>query len=171
MSMQGTHKARGKEWGLGHSSTGKKQVAVLLELTQGEHAGKCITWFGYFTDGAVDRTLDSLRYLGWEGDDFVHLTGLDANEVEIVITAETYEGKTRDRVQWINRPARLALREQMSPAAAAAFAASMRAKAIAHKQAHGPARTPGSRATPNTPAVSTHGAGLPDQFDGDDIPF
>jgi len=166
--MQGTHKARAKEWALGHASSGKEQVAILFEITQGEHAGKSITWFGYFTDATCDRTLDSLRYCGWEGDNLAALDGLGANEVEIVIEPDTYEGKTRDRVKWVNRPARLALREQMSPAAAANFAANMRARAIAHKQAHGPARAPGSR---SAPASSSHGAGEPDPYPGDDIPF
>lgn len=169
MTLQGTHKARAKEWALGHSSTGKEQIAILFEISQGEHAGKSITWFGYFTEATTDRTLDTMRYCGWEGDNFAALEGLDANEVELVIAPDTYEGKTRDRVQWVNRPARLALREQMSPSAAANFAANMRARAIAHKQAHGPVRTSAS----SRPTVAPAGAGEPDPFagGGDDIPF
>jgi len=136
MSIAGTHRGRAREWALGHASNGNEQIAVLFELTQGEHAGKTITWFGSFSDAAVDRTLDSLRHCGWDGDNFAALDGLDANEVELVIQPETYEGKTRDRVRWVNRPSRLALREQMGPGAASAFAAKMRAKALAHKQSY-----------------------------------
>lgn len=162
-SMQGTHKARAKEWALGHSSNGNEQVAVLFEITQGSHAGKSITWFGYFTEAATDRTLDALRYCGWEGDDFVNLVGLDTNEVEIVIEPDTYEGKTRDRVKWINRPTRLALREQMTPQSQAAFAVRMRAKAIAHKQTHAQGRA--------APSSAPRAAPAPEEPPIDDIPF
>lgn len=135
--MQGTFKARAKEWALGLSSTSKEQVAVLFEITQGEHAGKSLTWFGYFTEQTTDRTLDSLRHCGWDGDNFVELKGLDANEVEIVVDEEEYEGKTRTKVQWVNRPSRLAMREQMNGQAAAAFAAKMRGRALQHKAKYG----------------------------------
>lgn len=175
MSMSGTHKARAREWALGHSSTGKEQVAVLFEITQGEHAGKAITWFGYFTDTAVDRTLDSLRHCGWAGDNFVDMTGLDANEVELVIEPDTYEGKTRDRVRWVNRTSRLALREQMNPGATATFAARMRARALAHKQSYAqgaPRSNTSNAAQPGerTPSSSSHYNDAPTPSD-DDIPF
>lgn len=141
MSMQGTHKARAKEWGLGHSSTGKEQVAVLFELTAGEHQGKYITWYGYFTETTVDRTLDSLRHCGWDGDNFVTLEGLGKNEVELVIEPEEYQGKVNDRVKWVNRLSTIALKEKMSGDALATFAAKMRGKALAHKQSYGGPRT------------------------------
>lgn len=137
MSMQGTHKARAKEWGLGTSSTGKEQVAVMFVLSEGEHAGKHITWYGYFTDTTVDRTLDSLRHCGWDGDNFVQLEGLDRNEVELVIEPEEYQGKWNDRVKWVNRLSTIALKEKMSGDALAAFASKMRGKAVAHKQKYG----------------------------------
>lgn len=134
--MNGTVKARAKEWALGLSSTGKEQIAVMFELTSGEHAGQSITWFGYFTENTVDRTLDSLRHCGWQGDNLAELDSLDANEVELVLGEEEYDGKVRTKVQWVNRPARLALKEQMSAAQAAAFAQKMRGRAVAHRQKH-----------------------------------
>lgn len=148
MSMQGTHKGRAKEWALGHSSTGKEQVAVLFEITAGEHQGKHITWYGYFTDNTVDRTLDSLRHCGWDGDNFVALEGLNRNEVELVIEPEEYQGKWHDRVKWVNRPSTIALKDPMSGEALSAFAARMRGKAVAHKQKYG---------APTAPRTSTNG--------------
>jgi hypothetical protein len=150
--MIGTFKARAKEWGLGHSKNGKEQVAVLFEITQGEHAGQVITWFGFFTEQTTERTLDSLRHCGWDGNDFVSLAGLDANEVELVINEETYEGKTHSRVQWVNRPARLALREQMNAGALASFAAKMKGRAQQHKQQYG--AQPAPSAQPRTQSQS-----------------
>jgi hypothetical protein len=130
----GTFKGRAKEWALGMSANGKEQVAVMIELTSGEAAGTHITWFGYFTDGAVDRTLDSLRYFGWSSDSLAELDGLDTNEVDVVLDEEEYDGKVRTKVKWINRPARLALKEQMTTGQMAAFAARLRGKTVAHKQ-------------------------------------
>ncbi len=135
--QQGTYKARAREWALGMSANGKEQIAVLFELIGGEYAGQLITWFGYFTDAAVDRTLDSLRHCGWSSDSLAELDGLDQNEVEIVVEEDTYEGKTRSKVRWVNRPSRLALKEQMTPQAMQAFAAKLRGRTVAHKQKYG----------------------------------
>jgi hypothetical protein len=137
MITPGTYKARAREWALGMSQNGKEQIAVLFDLVGGPHDGQSITWFGYFTDAAVDRTLDSLRHCGWSSDNLAELDGLDQNEVEIVVDEEFYEGKTRTKVKWVNRPSRLALKEQLSPQAAQAFAARLRGRTVAHKQKYG----------------------------------
>lgn len=134
MIPSGTYKARAKEWALGMSQTGKEQIAVLFELADGELAGQTITWFGYFTDNTLDRTLDSLRHCGWQSDSLADLDHLDTNEVEIVVEEDTYEGKTRSKVRWVNRPSRLALKEQLNPQAIQAFAARLRGRTVAHKQ-------------------------------------
>lgn len=174
--MQGTFKARAREWALGHSKNGNEQVAVLFEITQGEHAGKSVTWFGSFTDATTERTLDSLRHCGWTGDNFAELNGLDANEVEIVVDEDDYEGKRRTKVQWVNRPSRLAMREQMSAQQASAFAAKMRGRALQHRQKYGaqPAPTAAAPRTPSKPRDSMNATpsdwGGPTPTD-DDIPF
>jgi hypothetical protein len=165
--MIGTFKARAKEWGLGHSANGKEQVAVMFELAGGEHDGQSITWFGYFTEQTVDRTLDALRYCGWEGDNLAELDSLDANEVELVLDEEEYDGKVRTKVKWVNRPARLALKEQMTPAAAAAFAQRMRGKTTAHKQKMAQKSTPTNSGKPSHGRSSTP----PGAEDFEDVPF
>lgn len=136
-SLEGTHKARAREWALGHSSTGKEQVAVEFVLIGGEHDGRSITWYGYFTDGAVDRTLDSLRHCGWSGDNFPDLSGLDKNEVQIVVEQEEYQGHWSDKVKWVNKAGGVALKDPMNDAQAKSFAQRMKGKLLAHKASYG----------------------------------
>lgn len=90
----------------GHSKQkGTPQVAVCLEILRGPYAGQKITWMGFFTDATEERTLKSLRLLGFEGDDLgAFVTQHPTNEVVAVVEHETYDGKTRAKVAWINDP-------------------------------------------------------------------
>lgn len=106
----GTYKAKAIDAKLGESSNGNPQVGVLFEITQeGESNGLRIPWYGSFSDAkcgdetVADRTLRSLEYCGWGGD-MSDLSGVveSGNEVSIVVEAETYQGKTRAKVQWVN---------------------------------------------------------------------
>lgn len=143
--MRGTFKARAREWQLGLSSGGNEQVAVMFEILDGEAAGQKITWFGSFSEKTSERskstprerTFDSLRHCGWDSDSLVELDNLGANEVEIVLDEEEYEGRISTKVKWVNKPSRLALKNQMSPAAALAFANKLRGATIAHKNKYG----------------------------------
>lgn len=164
-SMAGTHRARAAEWALGMSQTGKEQIAVMFRITEGLHEGKHITWFGFFTEGTLDRTLESLRHCGWDSDSLAELDSLGANEVDLVIEDETYEGKTRSRVKWVNRVSKLALKEQMTPDQVKAFAARLRGKTVASKQKY----TAGASAPkPRAAQQQT----MPDYaHDDSDIPF
>jgi hypothetical protein len=90
--------ARARNWTLGISSTNKEQIAVELVLPAGSPDGEALPWYGYFTDSTFERTIESLRYLGWEGTDLSDgLPGLDKNEVSIVVEDEEYEGKVSPR--------------------------------------------------------------------------
>lgn len=136
MISKGTHKARGVEGALGMTGTGKEQVAVLLEILEGEHMGEQITWYGYFTEKTVDRTMQSLRYLGWETDDLSDLAGIGSNEVRVVIEhEEDQQGEMRARVKWINGGGGIGLKDKMDDNAARAFAARMKGAAIASRSA------------------------------------
>lgn len=137
MKVQG----RAREWALGHSGNGSEQIAVLFDYVNQSGEPDRITWFGYFSDAACDRTIEALRYCGWEGDDFGRLEGLDKNEVELVLETETYEGKARLKVQWVNRLSGLALKAPMDASQVASFAARMRGKAVASKQKMAAPRT------------------------------
>jgi hypothetical protein len=139
MISAGRHKARAVEGALGMTGTGKEQVGVMMEITAGEHAGETITWYGFFTEKTIERTMESLRHMGWSGDDLSDLTGIDANEVTIVIEHETGDdGKERARVKWVNAGGGgLAMRDVMDADAAKAFAQRMKGAAIASRQAMG----------------------------------
>lgn len=169
MIPNGTYKAKGVEAALGKASTGTHEVAVLLEVTSGDHAGTRLTWHGYFTEKTTDRTLESLRYLGWEGDDLSKLEGISANEVSIVVERETYEdrdGVTQERakVRWINGAGGVAIKDRLDDADAIAFAQRMKGHVVAHRTKNKTAPAPRNA---NPPARRPDPGGFP----GDDVPF
>ena len=130
MIAPGTYAARAVSAGLGETRAGKPQIAV--EFDTGVDGR--ITWFGYFTDKSQERTLQSLRYCGWDGSDLTDMSGIDSNDVELVIEHETYEGKTRARVQWVNKIGGIGLKSKMAPDKAAAFAAQTKGAILAYDQ-------------------------------------
>jgi len=101
----GTHRAKVLAHVLGKSGTGTPHIAVLFENEGGER----ITWYGYLSDKALERTVASLCVLGWDpaADDGLvsRLHDTDAlvgNEAEIVVEHEVYEGKSNAKVKWVN---------------------------------------------------------------------
>jgi hypothetical protein len=72
-------------------------------------------------------TVAALRTCGWQGGDIATLTGLDTNEVELVIEHDTRESKTRAWVKEIARPSELGLTAPMTLEQARAFAERMKA--------------------------------------------
>jgi len=130
----GKYRARAVEAALGLTESGKEQVAVLFEVTEGGFAGYRLTWYGYFHGRDPQtalknqkRTIESLRYCGWQGNDLDDLSGIDANEVQIVVERDVYEGRVRSKVAWVNRlGAGLALQKPLPPDQAKAFAARMK---------------------------------------------
>lgn len=133
----GRYPGRGVTASLGKTEGGNPQVAVELVVTTGEHQGKRITWFGFFTDKTTERTLESLRHLGWEGDNLADLSGIDRNEVSFDVEAEEYKGEWKPKVRWINAPGGLALKQPMTPAESIDFATKMMGAVIAHRQKMG----------------------------------
>lgn len=122
------YRARAREWALGESSKGTPQVAVLFDVLDEGAAEKSITWYGYFTEATADRTLESLKHMGFEGDDITILDGLGRNEVSLVVEDEEYEGQTHARVRWVNKAGGLAVKQPLSPDKMRTFAAEMKAK-------------------------------------------
>lgn len=172
--------ARGVLGALGRTGGGKPQVAVELELLSGPDAGHCITWYGYFTDDTTQRTIESLRHLGWKGNNLSVLDGIDQNVVSIEINHEEYNGEQQAKVRWINAPGGLAMKEVMDPAEALQFARSMKgavvqANATAKAKASGAAKAPAAsapRAQQRAAAKPANAANdAPPDFGDDDIPF
>lgn len=120
---------------LGESTNGKEQVAICFELTEGEFAGRRLTWFGYFaTDKNSENTLKALRNCGWKGSDLWDVTKQELNQpVSLAIEEEEYEGKWHNKVNWVNSPngGGIKLEKPMDQLKARSFAERMKAKAMA----------------------------------------
>jgi len=95
----------------GKAGTGTQQVLVMFEILRGPCAGDKISWFGYFTDGTIQRTLESLRICGFTGEDLDKFCDQrPTNEVALVVGEEEYQGKARLKVMWINDPNRAGIK-------------------------------------------------------------
>jgi hypothetical protein len=145
----GRHSVKVAAHMLGRSGTGTHHVAVLFE----DEAGDRITWYGYLSDKAIERTVASLQVLGWDpaehGGRIDSLNGTDLlvdADAEIVVENEEYEGKVRPKVKWVNAPGG-GMGEAMDAVDADVFAASLRAKVLSAAKptpngAPGPAKRP-----------------------------
>lgn len=174
MIPAGKYNARGVEAALGYTNGGKEQVAVELVILDGEYQGHSITWYGYFTDKTTDRTLESLKLLGWPCDNLFDLSGIDTNDVSITIEEEPDEqGEQRSRVRWINKPGGggPALKERMTDEQARAFSARMKGAMLASKINGGAKPTPAARPVPAQRALPLKRNEAPAQVDDDDIPY
>ena len=168
MIPAGTYTARARRFDFGVTANDKDYVAVEFEILGPDCRGEVIGWRGYFsTEGAIRRTLESLKYAGWTGsqDTIESLPGLGSTEVELVISHEEYEGKTYPRVQWVNKLGRgggVALGEQMDEGRKRTFAARLRGHVAA---LNAPPQTGGR------PAPKPAGQASGQSQDIDDIPF
>jgi hypothetical protein len=132
---QTTVRAKALTADLGYTSNDREQVAVQFKIIDGEYAGRTLTWYGYFGDETKGKktpteiTIAALRACGWIGDDITNLEGIDREEVELVIVVDTYQGKTSNKVRWVNKPGGgLALKARMDDKQRKAFAARMAKK-------------------------------------------
>ena len=104
----GKYKAKAKQWELGLTKGDNDQICVQFEIVEGDHAGRTLNWFGYFSDKTMKRTLEALRYCGWMGDDIDRLDGMGELTVEIVVemkeqTEGKHAGKVFPEVRWVNQ--------------------------------------------------------------------
>ncbi|MDP2271236.1 MAG: hypothetical protein Q8K32_10930 [Archangium sp.] len=174
--MAGTNRryvrSKAKSWALGVSSTGKEQIAVsfLLPADPGLELGeRHLAWYGYFTDATAERTIESLRCMGFEGDDLTQLEGLDKNEVELVIEDEEYEGHLNEKIQFINKAGGAMVKTPLVGEKAASFAAQMKAKFRAFDAGNGKRTTKPAAAA--KPAAGGPIGDEPPPLADADIPF
>lgn len=155
----GMYRARATSGVLGETSTGKEQMVVDFELLDAGFEGQHLTWFGFFTEKTLESTIKGLRACGWTGDDLMDLAGIDTNEVSLVVENETYEGKTRARVRWVNPiNTGLSVKAPLPEDKAKAFAAKMRGQIRAMEKA-----PPKKGPPPRRPSVG--------DTDPDELPF
>ncbi len=130
-------RAKALEWALGESQAGNPYVAVSFKVKDTDGEEKFVAWRGSFTDKTTDRTIESLRFMGFEGDDLSKLEGLNKNEVELVVEDEEYEGELFARVQWVNKPRGPGVKVALEGQKLSSFAAQMKAAFRAHDAANG----------------------------------
>lgn len=179
--VPGKYTARAVGAALGFTSKGREQIAAQFEITEGEFAGRTLTWYSYFTPDTTERTLESLRHCGWKGDDLSKFSvgenegpacpdGFGSTDVELVVEEKEYEGKVGLNVRWVNRlGAGLALKSKMDKSQAAVFAAKMKGAAVASRQRMGAPAPDAARPGPAKAAAPPARVG--DVLGGDDIPF
>jgi hypothetical protein len=102
---EGLFKAEIMNHGFGKSSTGSEYFGVEFgTLLEGDATGK-ITGFFYLTDAAAEETVKKIRIMGYEGFN-LHELGveppiLSGKMVQIQVVHESYQGKIRDKVNWV----------------------------------------------------------------------
>ena len=151
------------QWG--YTQKGNEQIAVGVRITRGPHEGRQLAWRGYFTEKTEERTLQSLRYMGWQGNNVTELGPL-TNEFSIVVKHEEYDGKTFARIAWINSAGggRIKLQQPMDAKQLRQFAATMKAKAAAIDEVDG---APPAETSDEPPPAEDGDPGA----DDDDVPF
>ncbi len=129
------------QWGPA-SQNSPLSAAVAFEILSGQHAGQTITAFLHFSTevkpgsktgkSQMDRSIESLRYCGFTGDDIDQFFSQNPeNEVSITVEHEEYQGKTRAKVAWINKPGGgggFVLQKRMAPTDLKKMAARMKSK-------------------------------------------
>lgn len=133
--------ARGFDFGV--TGTGTDQIAVQFQIVEGELEGATIVWYGFFSEKAAKRTIESLRFMGWQGVDLSALTIDDLpNEVSIEVGTEAdLEGKPRFKVQWVNALGDGAIRLKTKMDAGQKMAFAERLKGLAMTVPAGPVQT------------------------------
>ena len=147
-------------------NNGNDQIAIDVEIPS---LNRAFTTFLYFSDAAAPYAIDRLRACGWQGDDLSNLAGIDANEVDVQIKYEVFDGKERMKIDIATGGGRVKLENVMTPQQRKAFAARMKPalKGAAATTQSLPRQYPAPRAA-QTPAQDTA-----QHYDasGDDIPF
>lgn len=158
------------------SRKGTPAIRLKLVVAEGEQAGRSIDYYAWLSDGAVDNSIRTLsQAFGWDGDLVALQNGenpFSGKDVEIVVEMESYNGKMRTKVKWLNaigggsRASSNETREVESLVQKLA----RRAKAIAAETKGGAAPQSASAPAPaRAPRVVK--ASDPIEYQDDDIPF
>jgi hypothetical protein len=173
------------------SGNGNMQIAVPFEILEEGFEGEVITWFATLHGTAdkkgktgKERVVESLVYMGFEGDDLTALMEISDEEaralmpesVELVCAPDVYDGVERLKVKWVNRPGagRAGFKKPLAKEEMRSFAAQMRSSL---KDARGGKRpaAPSSAGTHRTaaPAGNSKRPSQPQTapVPEDDIPF
>lgn len=139
----------------GFAKNGTEQIAVTFQIVDEDADGKRgalhgsrRVWYGFFTDNTEDRTLESLRHCGWSSDELSDIANLNEDAcrrllpkvVQLVIENETYNGRTIEKVRWVNslEETRSAIKNKADESAVKSLSARMRSRAAALRVANKP---------------------------------
>lgn len=150
---------------LGRAGNGTEQIAIGFDVHLGvDQQSVPMTWYGFFTDRALETTTKALRVLGWDPDErdyrFDELnpadpydTPIKGAEAQLVLEhEEDGEGGQRIRIRWVNSPnGGLVVKERMDAGAAAEFSQTLRSRLLAQRGPQTPRRAPPA---PTRPAAS-----------------
>lgn len=173
MVDEGQYPAKAIEHELGYAKeSGNEYIAVQFEIIGGKFHGMNVSWKGFFTEKTIDRTLESLRYCGWKGDNILNLNaeGFGENLVNIVVQHNEYNGKTYANVAWVNRTGRPLVKDQLDDAQKKSFAQRIKGNVLRVDKnlAEGPPVPSSDNVQQNPPPHSDDDA---PPADFDDLPF
>jgi hypothetical protein len=143
----------------GETKDGKPQVLVNFEIIDGPYAQRRVPWWGSFNsklpEGSqakmtpMQRTIQSLRFCGWVGDDIMDAVNQDlGNEVSIDVEhSQSADGKyTNAKVSWVNKAggSQVMISKPMDKNSLVRFSAAIKnvAKSIPAVPGKKPERTP-----------------------------
>lgn len=144
MIAEGKYRGRGVQGtgAMGKTENGHPQVAVEFDFL--DVPGTRMPWYGNFSETCVGEeqkpiyqiTLESLYHCGWISGDLNNLDGLDRNEVTLVVKHETYQGKTRAKIAWVNKAGML-IKNAMPENELKSFAAKMKGASMGVRKSLG----------------------------------
>lgn len=139
------------------------------------YPSQSIRWFGSFKEKAARRTVESLRLMGFRGNDFLQLDGQELDQiVSVLVEHNEWQGKVNARIAFINPPggAPVKLSNPLSIDAKRQFAAMMMSKLDKVPEVAGERYT-GSTDAPAAPTATKNAVAQeqPPPMMDDDIPF
>ena len=82
------------------TKSGSQQAVVTFRFIGGTYDGQHITWYGSLNEGkALEITTESLKVMGYDGSDD---ESVKKNQVSLNIKHDTYNGKTSEKVAFVN---------------------------------------------------------------------
>lgn len=174
MLTEGKHTARVTDLAWQTAQNGNTYLTLRFTATQGDGTGETATKNMFFSEKALQRTVEDLRALGWQGDDPSTITLADiSGEVSVTVEHESFSGRDGEdrmaaRVKWIN--AANALKGTADQGAVAAFGAQLKARIRALDAGARAAGTRPTQPAPQRPAGPPRGF-APPAADADDVPF
>lgn len=82
----------------------KDRIGLKLEVTEGPESGKTGWYNGSFKEGWAERTIEAMKLLGWDGEDFENFTGLGSCLATGVMVEEEWPaGTVREVFKYVNQ--------------------------------------------------------------------